>query len=99
MTPSVFRATHGPATSWSTADFETYEHLVETEPLTAPRPQDPRTTLQQVREQLLAARRQLLGSPSRTARQEIAERLQRLEAQATRLGLDTKSLFLPVGGW
>ncbi|MGP3990853.1 hypothetical protein [Streptomyces sp. 3N207] len=29
MTPAQFRSTHGPCATWSTADIEGYEHLVE----------------------------------------------------------------------
>ncbi|MFH8558928.1 hypothetical protein ACH4FE_35800 [Streptomyces celluloflavus] len=29
MTPSQFRATHTDITTWSSADIESYEHLVE----------------------------------------------------------------------
>lgn len=29
MTPAQFRAEHGTCTDWSSADFESYEHLVE----------------------------------------------------------------------
>ncbi|MBQ0867391.1 hypothetical protein [Streptomyces sp. RK75] len=30
MTPAQFRSAHGPCTTWSVADIEGYEHLVET---------------------------------------------------------------------
>lgn len=29
MTPAQFRTAHGDSTAWSSAEFETYEHLVE----------------------------------------------------------------------
>ncbi|MEU5836376.1 hypothetical protein ABZ820_22280 [Streptomyces diacarni] len=29
MTPAQFRSTHGPCARWSTADIESYEHLIE----------------------------------------------------------------------
>ncbi|MFD8078201.1 hypothetical protein ACFV3E_36740 [Streptomyces sp. NPDC059718] len=51
-----------------------------------PKPCDPRTPLQQVSDQLTAARQQLLGgSLSRSQRQVLANRIGGLEQEAQRL--------------
>ena len=36
MTGIQFRQTHGDPTTWTTADFETYEHLAEADTLPIP---------------------------------------------------------------
>lgn len=38
MTGLDFRTSHGDPAGWTTADFETFEHLAETDHLTTPDP-------------------------------------------------------------
>ncbi|CAM5524565.1 MULTISPECIES: hypothetical protein [Streptomyces] len=124
MTPDAFRSAHGDSTTWSAADFEGYEHMLEAaSPVYAAaaasdriivgrhaegskvvadlalRPFMAGTTgsgknpavsvalvLQQIREQLAAARRKLVGMHlSRSQRREIADRIRELSEAERRL--------------
>ncbi|MFK8851349.1 hypothetical protein [Streptomyces sp. Ac-502] len=124
QTPDAFRSVHGDSTTWSAADFETYEHTLEAaSPVyaaaaasgriivgrhvegskvvadlayrsymtgttgTGKNPAVPvAVVLQQVREQLTAARQKLVGTHlSRSQRREIAERIWELTEAERRL--------------